>query len=378
MRDQIVKDAKRLVLKVGSRLVASKGSGLNTERIDRLASELSALKAQGREIVMVSSGAIVCGIEKLGLPEYPKSLPHKQAAAAVGQSRLMWAYEKAFEKVGQKVAQVLLTREDLANRARFLNSRHTLTALLEYGVVPIINENDTVAVDEIRFGDNDSLAGMVAHLVDADLLVILSDVEGLYTEDPRHHPNATLIPVVTDVTAEIERRAGGTTSFEGTGGMQTKVLAAKKAATYGIATAIVSGERPGHLTALFNGDPVGTIFLPKSQKLTSRKHWIGYTVKAKGRLTLDDGGARGLRERRRRRLHGQVRARVREGAGELLLRGHRQDQGIEDVRDPEDVGVQGLRRSHPQGQFGDIVGTCHSERIEESRPFAPFRVTPRG
>ncbi|TLY39103.1 MAG: glutamate 5-kinase, partial [Nitrospirae bacterium] len=209
MRDQIVKDAKRLVLKVGSRLVASKGSGLNTERIDRLASDLSALKAQGREIVMVSSGAIVCGIEKLGLPEYPKSLPHKQAAAAVGQSRLMWAYEKAFEKVDQKVAQVLLTREDLANRARFLNSRHTLTALLEYGVVPIINENDTVAVDEIRFGDNDSLAGMVAHLVDADLLVILSDVEGLYTEDPRHHANATLIPVVTEVTAEIERRAGG-------------------------------------------------------------------------------------------------------------------------------------------------------------------------
>jgi len=294
MRDQIVKDAKRLVLKVGSRLVASKGSGLNTERIDRLASDLSALKAQGREIVMVSSGAIVCGIEKLGLPEYPKSLPHKQAAAAVGQSRLMWAYEKAFEKVDQKVAQVLLTREDLANRARFLNSRHTLTALLEYGVVPIINENDTVAVDEIRFGDNDSLAGMVAHLVDADLLVILSDVEGLYTEDPRHHANATLIPVVTEVTAEIERRAGGATSFEGTGGMHTKVLAAKKAATYGIATAIVSGERPGHLTALFHGDPIGTIFLPKSQKLTSRKHWIGYTVKTKGRLTLDDGAVEAL------------------------------------------------------------------------------------
>jgi len=294
MRDQIVKDAKRLVLKVGSRLVASKGSGLNTERIDRLASELAVLKAQGREIVMVSSGAIVCGIEKLGLPEYPKSLPHKQAAAAVGQSRLMWAYEKAFEKVDQKVAQVLLTREDLANRARFLNSRHTLTALLEYGVVPIINENDTVAVDEIRFGDNDSLAGMVAHLVDADLLVILSDVEGLYSEDPRQHANATLIPVVTEVTAEIERRAGGTTSFEGTGGMHTKVLAAKKAATYGIATAIVSGERPGHLTALFHGDPIGTIFLPKSQKLTSRKHWIGYTVKTKGRLTLDDGAVEAL------------------------------------------------------------------------------------
>src|SRR5436309_12801247 len=233
MRDQIIKDAKRLVLKVGSRLVASKGRGLNTERIDRLAGELSALKAQGREIVMVSSGAIVCGIEKLGLPEYPKSLPHKQAAAAVGQSRLMWAYEKAFEKVGQKVAQVLLTREDLANRARFLNSRHTLTALLEYGVVPIINENDTVAVDEIRFGDNDSLAGMVAHLVDADLLVILSDVAGLYTEDPRANPKATLISLVAEVTADVQRLAGGTASFEGPGGMRREVLCDKVAASIG-------------------------------------------------------------------------------------------------------------------------------------------------
>ena len=294
MRDQIIKDAKRVVIKVGSRLVASKGTGLNTERIDRLAVELAGLKAHGREILMVSSGAIVCGIEKLGLKEYPKSLPLKQAAAAVGQSRLMWAYEKAFEKVGQMVAQVLLTREDLANRARFLNSRHTLTTLLEHEVVPIINENDTVAVDEIRFGDNDSLAGMVAHLVDADLLVILSDVEGLYTGDPRHNPKATLIPVVAEVTPDIERRAGGATSFEGTGGMYTKVLAAKKAATYGVATAIISGERAAQLSALFDGREVGTLFLPKGRRLTSRKHWIGYTVKAKGRLTLDDGAVEAL------------------------------------------------------------------------------------
>jgi len=294
MRDQILKDAKRIVLKVGSRLVAAKDQGLNIARIERLAGEMAGIKATGREILMVSSGAIACGIEKLGLKEYPRSLPLKQAAAAVGQSRLMWAYEKAFENTGQKVAQVLLTREDLTNRSRFLNARHTLTALLEYSVVPIINENDTVAVDEIRFGDNDSLAGMVAHLVDADLLVILSDVEGLYTEDPRHNPKATLIPVVTDVTAEIERRAGGTTSFEGTGGMRTKVLAAKKAAMYGVATAIINGERADLLSGLMQGQAVGTFFLPKGERLTSRKHWIGYTVKAKGRLTLDDGAVEAL------------------------------------------------------------------------------------
>src|SRR6266705_2055080 len=219
MRDELLRQSTRIVIKVGSSLVASRDTGLRPEQIDRLADEIATLLSSGREVLMVSSGAIVSGIEKLGLKEYPKSLPLKQAAAAVGQSRLMWAYEKAFEKEGVKVAQVLLTREDLTNRARFLNSRHTLTALLGFGVVPIINENDTVAVEEIRFGDNDSLAGMVAHLVDADLLVILSDVEGLYTEDPRKNPKATLISVVAEVTDEIERRAGGTASFEGTGGM---------------------------------------------------------------------------------------------------------------------------------------------------------------
>ncbi len=308
MRHPIIKEARRIVLKIGSRLVASKGIGLQTDRIERLAGELAALKAGGREILMVSSGAIACGIEKLGLAEYPKSLPVKQAAAAVGQSRLMWAYEKAFEKAGQQVAQVLLTREDLTHRARFLNSRHTLTALLEFGVVPIINENDTVAVDEIRFGDNDSLAGMVAHLVDADLLVILSDVEGLYTEDPRHNPKATLMSVVPEVTADIERRAGGTASFEGTGGMRTKVQAAKTAATYGVATAIINGAREGLLAALFDGQEVGTLFLPKGQRLTSRKHWIAYTVRTKGRLTLDDGAVEALTQKGRSLLPSGITA----------------------------------------------------------------------
>ena len=294
MRHRILKEAKRIVLKVGSRLVASRETGLHTERIERLAVQLAALKRQGKEVVMVSSGAIMCGIEKLGLRAYPKSLPMKQAAAAVGQSRLMWAYEKAFEKENLKVAQVLLTRDDLTNRSRFLNSRHTLTALLEFDVIPIINENDTVAVDEIKFGDNDSLAGLVAHVVDADLLVILSDVAGLYTEDPRTHPHASLIPVVPEVTADVERLAGDTATFEGTGGMRTKVLAAKKAASYGVATVIMGGERMEELGALFVGIDVGTLFLPKEQQLNSRKHWIAHTLKAKGQLILDDGAVEAL------------------------------------------------------------------------------------
>lgn len=294
MRDRLLKDARRVVIKIGSSLVATRGAGLRPERIAQLAADIAALKASGRDVLVVSSGAIVSGIQKLGLTSYPKSLPEKQAAAAVGQSRLMWAYEKAFESLGQKVAQVLLTHQDLADRKRFMNARHTLAALIGFGVIPIINENDTVAVDEIRFGDNDNLAAQVAHLVDADVLVILSDVEGLYTDDPRTNKAATLIPLVPEITQDIERRAGSTRSFEGTGGMVTKIQAAKTVAEYGGATLIMSGERPGLLPAVFDGAEAGTFILPKGKRLTSRKHWIAFTLRAKGHLALDDGAVDAL------------------------------------------------------------------------------------
>ncbi|HEV8540345.1 MAG TPA: glutamate 5-kinase [Nitrospiraceae bacterium] len=289
MRDDLLKQAKRVVIKIGTSLIASRGAGLRLDRIERLADEIAVVRKSGREVLLVSSGAIVSGIQKLGLKDYPKSLPLKQAAAAVGQSRLMWAYEKAFERVGQKAAQILLTHQDLTDRRRFLNARHTLTALLEFGVIPVINENDTVAVDEIRFGDNDSLAAMVAHLVDADLLIILSDVDGLFTEDPRHHPGATLIPVVTEITKDLERRAGVSSSFEGTGGMATKVQAAKKVAEYGVAMLILNGDRDGLLPAVFEGAAAGTFFMPRGRRLTSRKHWIAFTLRAKGQIAVDDG-----------------------------------------------------------------------------------------
>ena len=283
-----------MVVKIGSSLVASRGAGLRPERIEQLTADIAALKAAGRDVLVVSSGAIVSGIQKLGLAAYPKNLPEKQAAAAVGQSRLMWAYEKAFEALGQKVAQVLLTHQDLADRKRFMNARHTLAALLEFGVIPIINENDTVAVDEIRFGDNDNLAALVAHLVDADMLVILSDVAVLYTEDPRRNKSAQLIPLVADVTKDIERRAGSTQSFEGTGGMATKIQAAKKVSEYGGATLIMSGEQAGLLPSVFDGADAGTFILPKGRRLTSRKHWIAFALRAKGQLLLDDGAVEAL------------------------------------------------------------------------------------
>jgi glutamate 5-kinase len=289
MHDILVTDAKRLVIKIGSSLIAARGSGLKPERIEQFADEITAIATAGRQAVVVSSGAIVSGIEKLRLKAYPRSLPVKQAAAAVGQSRLMWAYEKAFERAGRRVAQILLTHQDLADRRRFLNARHTLTTLLEFDIIPIINENDTVAVDEIRFGDNDSLAAEVAHLIDADLLIILSDVDGLFTDDPRRCPSATLIPLVEEVTADIERRAGASTTFEGTGGMSTTVQAAKKVAAYGAATLLMNGTVPGRLASILAGAQTGTLILPRSRRLTSRKHWIAHTLRSKGQIVVDGG-----------------------------------------------------------------------------------------
>jgi len=206
----------------------------------------------------------------------------------------MWMYEKTFGAHGKKVAQVLLTREDLSSRARFLNARNTLQTLIEYGVVPVINENDTVAVDEIKFGDNDNLSGMVVHLADADLLVILSDIDGLYTADPRLHPSAELIPVVEKITAEMERGAGDAQSAVGTGGMRSKIMTAKKVGAYGVPMVIINGREQGSLQALFDGKDIGTLFLPKEERNRSRQHWIAYTACSAGGVVVDDGGREAL------------------------------------------------------------------------------------
>src|SRR5262245_18967871 len=297
MRDEILKTARRVVIKIGSSLVSSRETGLTPERIDRLAEEISSLRSGKREVLIVSSGAIVSGIRKLELKEYPKSLPVKQAAAAVGESRLMWAYEKSFKRLGMKVAQILVTHHDLADRRRFLNARHTLAALIGFGVIPIINENDTVAVDEIRVGDNDTLAAEVAHLVDADLLIIMSDVQGLFTEDPRKNSSAQLIPLVPEITDDIEKRAGISSTFEGTGGMATKVRAAKKVGEYGVATLILNGQEAGLLPRVLAGEAGGTLFCAKERRLTSRKHWIAFTLRSRGYLTLDEGAVEALTRR---------------------------------------------------------------------------------
>jgi glutamate 5-kinase len=306
-RAHLFKNVQRLVIKIGSRIIASKGSGLNKERIEQLAEEIVHLKKKGIEVVLVSSGAILAGMEKLGLKERPKTMPLKQAAAAVGQSQLMWIYEKTFEAHHLPVAQILLTGEDLANRKRFLNSRNTFFTLFEHNVIPIVNENDTVSVEEIKFGDNDHLAALVTNLVDAQLLIILTDVDGLFTSDPRKDPDAKLLPYVEEISAEIEKTAIDSGTLEGTGGMSSKVKAAKKVSVYGVPTLLLNGTVSGILIRAFSGEKVGTLFNLKGEKLNSRKHWIAFSIKSKGEVYLDQGAAEALQHKGKSLLPSGIR-----------------------------------------------------------------------
>lgn len=281
--------AKRIVVKVGTSTLSHSTGKLNFQRIERLVRELADLANQGKEIILVTSGAVSAGMDRLGLKEKPKTIPEKQAAAAVGQGILLHTYEKIFGEYGQIVAQVLLTREDSVNRKRYANSRNTLLTLLSMGVIPIINENDAVAVDELKIGDNDTLSAMVASIVDADLLIILSDVEGVFTANPQSDPTAALIPEIGDITPEIEDLAGGPGSMRGTGGMYTKIQAAKIAVNSGVVMVIASGFRDGVVREVLSGSNVGTLFLSKESRLHIRKRWLAFGARIRGSVIVDKG-----------------------------------------------------------------------------------------
>ena len=296
MRENLLAHVRRVVVKIGSGVLAGNG-GLDETQIDRLVDQIAALQRRGYEVIIVSSGAIAAGKGDLGISGRPETIPLQQAAAAIGQSRLMRAWRDAFAMRDIKVAQVLLTRDDLANRRRYLNARNTLLTLLEHEVLPIVNENDTVVVEEIRCGDNDNLSAMVTNLVEADMLTILSDVDGLYENDPRKDPDAKLIPLVERVTEDIEAIAGMAVTVHGTGGMETKVKAAKRAALNGVGTAIVDGRADKILDRLFGGEEVGTYFLPAGNPMAAKKHWLAFTTKPRGKLHLDEGATRALVER---------------------------------------------------------------------------------
>jgi glutamate 5-kinase len=296
-RIQIRKDlfdrVKRTVIKVGTG-VLTHDRDLSMKVINHLAREISWLMDQGREVILVSSGAIGSGVRRMGLAQRPTDIPRKQAVAAVGQPRLMLAYEKAFGRYDKTVAQILLTRDDLCHRKRHLNARNTLNVLINWKILPIINENDTVVVDELKFGDNDNLAAMMTHLMNAQILINLTDIDGLYDKDPQVHKEATLVPLVSRIDRAMERAACDIPGALGTGGMCSKVQTARKVTTGGIPMVIASGLKPNVLKSLFQGKDVGTLFLPRRQKMTSRKCWIAFTLKEKGAIKVDRGAARAI------------------------------------------------------------------------------------
>ena len=284
----------RIVVKVGSTLVTDGGRGLDRRAMANWAAQIARLRVLGHEVLLVSSGAISEGVQRLGWKRRPHSMHELQAAAAVGQSGLVHGYEESFKEHGLRTAQILLTHADLADRQRYLNSRSTLKTLLALGVIPIINENDTVVTDEIRFGDNDTLGALVTNLVEADWLVILTDIDGLFSADPRKHPGATLLREASATDESLEAIAGGAGSSLGRGGMITKVLAARRAARSGAATIIASGREPNVLLRLAAGESVGTRLSAATSPLAARKQWLADHVQIAGRLHLDAGAVRAL------------------------------------------------------------------------------------
>ena len=288
--------AKRLVIKVGSALVTNNGTGLDLNAINEWARQIAQLRQAGKEVLLVSSGAIACGMQRLRWTRRPKAVNELQACAAVGQMGLVQVYETAFVRHGLATAQVLLTHEDLADRKRYLNARTTLTTLLALGAVPIINENDTVITDEIKFGDNDTLGALVANLVDADCLIILTDQQGLYTADPRKDPAATLVSEGRAGDPALEAMAGGAGTGIGTGGMLTKIIAAKRAATSGTHTAIASGREKDVMLRLARGEAVGTLLVSDTVTLSARKQWLADHLQLSGQLVLDAGAIKALAE----------------------------------------------------------------------------------
>lgn len=289
-----VRDARRIVVKVGSSLVTNEGRGLDADAIGHWCRQLATLVSQGREVIMVSSGAVAEGMKRLGWPVRPKEINELQAAAAVGQMGLVQMYESKLSDLGVGSAQVLLTHADLADRERYLNARSTLLTLLQHRVVPVINENDTVVNDEIKFGDNDTLGALVANLVEADVLVILTDQQGLYTADPRRDPGARRVQVARSGDPSLEAMAGGAGSGIGKGGMITKILAAKRAAASGASTVIAWGREPDVLLRLSEGEAIGTALLAQTAKHQARKRWMADHLQLRGSVTVDEGAVRKL------------------------------------------------------------------------------------
>jgi len=314
-RKKIIANTRRVVIKVGSG-VLTRRTGLNLNVIDDLTTDIARLRQKKIEVLLVSSGAIAAGMRRMNITRRPESLSQLQALAAIGQSSLIGVYEDALGRHGIKASQILLTQDDLTRRKRYLNARNALRTLLTWDIVPVINENDAVAVDEIRFGDNDHLSAMVTNLIGADLMINLTNIDGLFDKDPRRHDDAELLTVVKTVTRKMIASASQIPGALGSGGMSSKVIAAQKVAMGGAPTMVANGEKPGILADLFAGKPLGTLVLPQSRRLKTRQHWIAYTKSPKGRVVVDIGARRALESGRKSLLPSGVKAvegRFREG-----------------------------------------------------------------
>jgi len=353
--DKSLMSYHRIVTKFGTSLLTGGSDCLDQDIMSKLVSQVAQLHKQGREMIIVSSGAIASGRHKLGLTKQIKGIPFKQVLASVGQHRLMSLYEQLFNQYNITVAQALLTRADLLDRAGYLNTRNTLLALLELGVLCIVNENDVVAVDEIqeaRFGDNDNLSAMLANLIDADLLMILTDIAGLYTADPHRDPHARLISLVERIDSEIEHLAADTVSSLGTGGMITKIEAAKLATSTGVTVVIADGKEPDIILRLAGGESLGTRFLPTTSKLESRKRWMISGLSTKGKLVVDSGAALALKKQKRSLL----------AAGIRDVEGKFQRGDIVNIYDPEGSRI-GCGITNYSSADIEVIKGGHSQKI---------------
>jgi glutamate 5-kinase len=363
IRKRLLKGIRRLVVKVGSAVLTENGI-LSRPTINRLADEVAFLTRKGYQVALVSSGAIASGVGKVGLSRKPQTIPQKQAVAAIGQGSLMQAYEEAFEHHQLLVAQILLTREDLTHRQRYLNARHTLLTLLEWKIIPIINENDTVAVEEIKFGDNDNLSALITHLIDGELLIALTDTEGLYDRDPRQDPQARLIPIVERIDKQVEGFTSQAAGQWGRGGMRSKIMAARKATLGGVPVVVANGRREGILRDIMNGKVLGTLFTPQARQLSRRKHWIAYTLKPKGELVIDEGAEKALVEGGKSLLpSGVLEVRGRFGIGSCIRFLNRQGRvlgkGLVNYSSRDIDAIRGLKTFEVEGR----LGTKHSDEI---------------
>lgn len=294
IRKEIISKVTRVIIKVGSSVLTDSTGSLSVSIFEKLANEIARIREKDIEVIVVSSGAIASGMKKLNLTQRPTEISMKQAIAAAGQSTLIWHYEKAFSAFNLNVAQILLTLDGLSDRKRFLNARKTLSTVLSMGIIPIINENDTVAVEEIMLGDNDNLAAHITSLIEADLLIMLTDIDGLYDKDPKVNQDAQLLSLIEKIGKDVESTAGDTFGRTTIGGMKTKIEAAKKAAAFGVPTIIANGNNVSTLLEIFDGKEVGTLFLPSEQSLSGRKHWIAFTLKSAGVIVIDEGAKQAI------------------------------------------------------------------------------------